>query len=108
MKSMQWPYLRGMKLHPTVKRLRLLGYLEAISWLALLFIAMPLKYLWDMPTMVRYVGWAHGILFILYCLHLLLAKQVLKWSFGKMITGGIAAFFPFGTLWFDKRIEAGR
>ncbi|OLY90807.1 integral membrane protein [Cnuella takakiae] len=97
-----------MKLHPTVKRLRLLGYLEAISWLALLFIAMPLKYMWDMPTMVRYVGWAHGILFILYCLHLLLVKQVLKWSFGKMLTGGIAAFLPFGTLWFDKRIEAGR
>ncbi|RPD44240.1 DUF3817 domain-containing protein [Paracnuella aquatica] len=94
-----------MNEHPTVKRLRVLGYLEAISWLLLLFIAMPLKYIWDMPLMVRYVGWAHGILFILYCLHLLLAKGILRWSFGKMVLGGVAAFFPFGTLWFDKKIE---
>lgn len=91
--------------HPTIKRLRWLGYAEAISWLLLLFIAMPLKYIWDKPLLVKYVGWAHGILFIGYCIHLLLAKILLKWSWGKLIAGGIAAFFPFGTLWFDKRIE---
>jgi integral membrane protein len=84
--------------------LRWLGYAEAISWILLLFIAMPLKYIWHEPLAVKYTGWIHGILFILYCLHLLLAKQILNWSFAKMITGGIAAFFPFGTLWFDKRI----
>ena len=91
--------------HPTIKRLRWLGYAEALSWLLLLFIAMPLKYIWDKPLLVKYVGWVHGVLFILYCIHLLLAKMLLKWSWGKMILGGVAAFFPFGTLWFDKRIE---
>lgn len=91
--------------NPTIKRLRVLGYLEAFSWLLLLFIAMPLKYIWEQPLMVRYVGWAHGILFILYCLHLLLAKPVLRWSFAKMATGGVAAFLPFGTLWFDRKIK---
>jgi len=90
--------------HPTIKRLRVLGYLEALSWLLLLFIAMPLKYVWEQPLMVRYVGWAHGILFILYCLHLLLAKSLLRWSFAKMALGGAAAFLPFGTLWFDRKI----
>ena len=91
--------------HPTIKRLHWLGYAEAFSWLVLLFIAMPLKYIWDQPLPVKYTGWVHGILFILYCIHLLLAKLLLKWSFGKMITGGLAAFLPFGTLWFDRRIE---
>jgi integral membrane protein len=94
-----------MNQHPTIKRLRMLGYLEAFSWLLLLFVAMPLKYIWHQPLMVRYVGWAHGILFILYCLHLLLAKRLLHWSFGKLVTGGVAAFLPFGTLWFDRKIE---
>lgn len=88
-----------------IKRLRILGYLEAFSWLLLLFIAMPLKYIWHQPLMVKYVGWAHGLLFLLYCLHLLLAKMALRWSLAKMLTGGVAAFLPFGTLWFDKKIS---
>ena len=88
-----------------VRRLRFLGFAEAVSWLLLLFIAMPLKYIWEQPLLVKYVGWIHGILFLLYCLHLLLVKQVLKWTVVKMVTGGVAAFFPFGTLWFDRRIS---
>ncbi|RYZ18106.1 MAG: DUF3817 domain-containing protein [Chitinophagaceae bacterium] len=89
-----------------VRRLHLLGYAEAVSWLLLLFIAMPLKYVWGQPLLVKYVGWIHGVLFILYCLHLLIVKSLLKWSFAKLATGGVAAFLPFGTLWFDKRIES--
>lgn len=91
--------------HPAIKRLHILGYAEAVSWLILLFIAMPLKYIWQKPLLVTYVGWVHGILFILYCIHLLIAMQLLKWPFKKLVVGGIAAFLPFGTLWFDKRIE---
>ncbi|RYD94186.1 MAG: DUF3817 domain-containing protein [Sphingobacteriales bacterium] len=91
--------------HAAVRRLRFLGYAEAISWILLLFIAMPLKYVAGQPLMVKYVGWIHGILFILYCLHLLIVKPLLRWTFGKMVLGGVAAFFPFGTLWFDRKIS---
>jgi integral membrane protein len=87
-----------------IRRLRVLGYAEAISWLLLLFIAMPLKYIWGQPLMVRYTGWLHGILFILYIVHLCLATHKLRWPFSKLVLGGVAAFLPFGTLWFDKRI----
>jgi integral membrane protein len=89
---------------PLIRRLRFLGYAEAISWLLLLFIALPLKYIWAQPLAVRYTGWIHGILFIAYCIHLLLAANRYQWKFSKLVTGGVAAFFPFGTLWFDKRI----
>lgn len=88
-----------------VNYLHWLGYAEAFSWLVLLFIAMPLKYIAGQPLLVTYTGWVHGILFLLYCVHLLLVKRLLNWSFGKMILGGVAAFLPFGTLWFDKKIE---
>ena len=43
------------------------GALEAISYLLLFFVAMPLKYLWQMPIFVRWVGLFHGIFFILFC-----------------------------------------
>lgn len=90
--------------HPAVKRLRILGYAEAISW-GLLLIGMVLKYGLGKPLMVKYTGWVHGLLFILYCIHLLMVTQILKWPFKKLVTGGLAAFLPFGTLWFDRRIR---
>ena len=37
---------------------------EAISYLILLLIAMPLKYIFDIPEAVKYMGWVHGWLFV--------------------------------------------
>ncbi|MEP7128906.1 MAG: DUF3817 domain-containing protein, partial [Chitinophagales bacterium] len=50
----------------SIGRLRLAGITEGISFLVLLFIAMPLKYFADIPEAVKYTGWLHGLLFILY------------------------------------------
>ena len=47
-------------------RLRFIGLWEGVSFLVLLIIAMPLKYLAGWPDAVRVVGMAHGILFLLY------------------------------------------
>ena len=51
--------------------LRRVALAEAVSYLILVAIAMPLKYLADQPLAVRYVGMAHGVLFILFCWALL-------------------------------------
>jgi len=93
-----------MASHSTITHLRWLGFAEAISWFFLIM-AMLLKYIWNKPLMVTYVGWVHGLLFILYCIHLVLAYRLLKWSFSKLAAGGVAAFLPFGTLWFDGKIN---
>ena len=50
----------------TIGRLRVIGLLEGISFLVLLGVAMPLKYVWDEPQAVRGVGMAHGVLFLAY------------------------------------------
>jgi integral membrane protein len=78
---------------------------EAASYLILLFVAMPLKYFFAMPNAVKYVGWAHGVLFILYVLFLLLAAREQKWSFGKIVLLFIASLLPFVPFWLDKKLK---
>ncbi|MBS4042863.1 MAG: DUF3817 domain-containing protein [Chitinophagaceae bacterium] len=88
-----------------IGKLRLLGFGEAISWLLLLGFAMPLKYIWNEPTAVRYVGWVHGILFLLYISQAYKVSQSHNWSLKKLATAFAAAFLPFGTFIFDNQLK---
>jgi len=87
-----------------LKSLRLIGFLEGISYLLLLGIAMPLKYLADMPQFIYPIGMAHGVLFVLYVLLVLLNWYQLKWKFSKAFFAGIASLLPFGTFVADKKL----
>lgn len=93
-------------LQSNIGKLRLIGFGEAISWLLLLGFAMPMKYIWDNPLPVKYVGWIHGILFMAYIAMAYIVKEEKKWSFKKLAIAFIAAFFPFGTFVFDARLKA--
>lgn len=84
--------------------LRKVGYAEAVSYLLLLVIAMPLKYIWGINAAVKYTGWAHGVLFIAYVFMLLVEGIQHKWKFSWYIFGFIAALLPFGPIVFDKKI----
>ncbi len=83
--------------------LRLLALLEGISFLVLLGIAMPLKYYMNKPDAVKIVGMAHGVLFVLYTINLLLVHLKLKWNLGRTTGAFIASFIPFGTFYADKK-----
>ncbi len=87
-----------------VQTLRIIGIIEGLSYILLLFICMPLKYIWQMPAPVKYNGWLHGVLFVGYGLFLIIVWMQQKWTFQKFIVGGIASLIPFGTFWFDKKI----
>ncbi|WP_233164563.1 DUF3817 domain-containing protein [Pedobacter sp. ASV28] len=78
---------------------------EGISYLVLLFMAMPLKYVWKMPLAVKYVGWAHGMLFVLYVVCLIMAWQEKKWGIGKVIVLFVASLLPFAPFWVDKKLK---
>ena len=58
-----------------IKTLRLVGLLEGISFLLLLFIAMPVKYMMDNPILVKYIGMGHGVLFVLFLVVLFAVKN---------------------------------
>lgn len=73
--------------------------------LILVFIAMPLKYLADTPLAVKYVGWAHGILFMLFMAAALHAYFKYQWQFKRLVHAFIAAFFPFGTFIWDRWLK---
>ncbi|GAB2634192.1 DUF3817 domain-containing protein [Belliella aquatica] len=88
-----------------LKRFRKISIVEGLSFLLLLFVAMPLKYVFDMPLAVKYVGWAHGVLFILYIYVIFPTAKKLDWNFAKTFLGLIAAVLPFGPFIFDRNLK---
>ncbi|MDA7026522.1 DUF3817 domain-containing protein [Bacillus sp. CLL-7-23] len=92
-------------LQTPIGRLRLMGFIEGMSLLVLLFVAMPLKYFADYPLAVTIVGAVHGGLFIIYLLVLLYATLMLRWSLKWPATGLIVAFVPFGNFLYDRRLK---
>ncbi|MCX6185335.1 MAG: DUF3817 domain-containing protein [Flavobacterium sp.] len=76
--------------------------LEGISLLALLFFAMPLKYIFHQDIYVRYIGMAHGILFIAYVFSAIYLKFQENWGVKKTIVVLLASVVPFGTFYLEK------
>lgn len=89
----------------SLSRFRLVALLEGISFLVLLFIAMPLKYMADIPEAVKVVGWLHGVLFVAYIFALISVSLDRSWSFGKVVLAFVASLIPFGTFWLDARLK---
>jgi integral membrane protein len=85
--------------------LRKTGWLEGLSWLLLLGMAMPLKYIWGQPLPVKIVGWIHGLLFMSYIFQLIRVHLALKWPWQKTFMGLVASFLPFGTWVFDAQLK---
>jgi integral membrane protein len=80
-----------------------IAFLEGISFLVLLGIGMPLKYLAGMPLIVKYVGWAHGLLFVMYMVFLLQVTLEKDWKWSKAGLAFVVSLLPFGTFWFEAR-----
>ncbi|MGP4969369.1 DUF3817 domain-containing protein [Psychrobacter aquimaris] len=88
-----------------LKTLTVMGYLEGTSFLLLLCIAMPLKYMMGIPEAVTYIGMAHGGLFIAYILMLLAATTKIKMPLWAMPAGVLGSFLPLGPFIFDHLLK---
>ncbi|WP_194973209.1 DUF3817 domain-containing protein [Aquiflexum lacus] len=88
-----------------LKRFRIISIVEGISFLVLLFIAMPLKYMLDLPLAVTYVGWAHGILFVIYIYVVFPTARRMSWNFSKTFFALMASVLPFGPFIFDRYLS---
>lgn len=88
-----------------VGRLRLIGLLEGISLLVLLGIAIPLKYAYADPSLVKAIGPVHGLLFLLFILNTLQVGVEQRWKFTSTTWKVLlACIIPFGTFYIDRKI----
>jgi len=89
-----------------VKKFSLINSLEGYSYLLLLFVAMPLKYMLGIAIAVKIAGMLHGALFIAFTTLLVLAWQKTQWEFKENAIFFIASLIPFGTFFTKKRIQS--
>ena len=87
-----------------IGRLRILAFVEGVSFLVILFVTMPLKYYANMPQPNKIFGMAHGLLFILYVLAVVQSKIEYNWPFKKTALALLASIIPFGTFWADAKL----
>ena len=85
------------------KIFRVVAFLEGVSYLLLLFIATPIKYLAEDPQYVKMLGMPHGLLFIGYIILAFLLKSSYKWNNKTFFIVLIASLIPFGTFYVDKK-----
>ena len=88
-----------------IRVFRMIALAEGISFLILLFIAMPMKYFMGMPEIVRVVGSIHGLLFILYVGQLARVHFAQRWPFTFSLYALLASVIPFGTFMLDKQLR---
>jgi integral membrane protein len=89
----------------SVGRLRLFGLLEGLSLLVLVFVAMPLKYFANDPSLVKSVGPVHGGLFVLFVIFAVKMAMEQQWKFKEtawMLF--LSSFIPFGTFYIDYTV----
>jgi integral membrane protein len=88
-----------------LRQLRLVAFLEGTSFVVLIFIAMPLKYLAGLPLAVRIVGSVHGALFLLFLAVLYRAGRARGWPRRRWLIAFVSSVVPFGTFLFDRSLR---
>lgn len=88
-----------------IGRLRIIGFLEGISLLVLVFVAVPMKHYFGNPSLSKALGPIHGAIFLLFLFNTIGVGVEQNWKFRtttwKVI---LACFIPFGTFYIDNKI----
>ncbi len=85
-----------------LKIFRLTAILEGLSYLALFAFSMPLKYWAGLPEYNIYVGYAHGVLFVLYIGLAVLCFVEYGWRWNRFVKILLASLLPFGTFYIEE------
>lgn len=86
-------------------RFRVISALEGFSYLLLVFIAMPIKYIGENPYPVKILGMAHGVLFIIFMISLFETKIKKSWDTGMMFQLFVLSLVPFGAFFIEKKVK---
>ncbi|MBT4881227.1 MAG: DUF3817 domain-containing protein [Flavobacteriales bacterium] len=80
---------------------RIIAFLEGISYILLLFVAVPIKYSLGDPAYVKLLGMPHGLLFVAYIILAYLIKENENWVIKDLGIVLLASILPFGTFYVD-------
>ena len=86
------------------QHLRLSALIEGISYLLLLFVAMPLKYMAGLPIYVTIIGGLHGALFVWYIISVMVGRDAYNFTLKQTAIALIGSLLPFGTFYADAKI----
>jgi len=86
-----------------VNLFRVISFLEGTSYILLLFVGVPLKYMADNNFLVKSLGMPHGILFLAYIAMALIIRSRMKWDFKTTLIVLVASLIPFGTFYINKK-----
>jgi len=86
-----------------MKLFRFIAFLEGLSYLLLLFIATPIKYILDDPSYVKLLGMPHGMLFVAYIGLAIFMSANKKWNLKTTFIILLASILPLGTFYIDKK-----
>ncbi|MFK7833129.1 MAG: DUF3817 domain-containing protein [Winogradskyella sp.] len=82
---------------------RIVALLEGVSYLLLLFIAVPIKYISEDPQYVKMLGMPHGVLFMAYVVIAIFISAYMKWNLKTLAIVLAASVIPFGTFYVEKK-----
>lgn len=85
-----------------LKKFRLVNKIEGISYIILLFVAMPLKYAMGIAIATKIAGMAHGLLVFAFIYYIIEAKQEAKFTGKEIAKFSILSLIPFGSFKTDK------
>ncbi|PHR86877.1 MAG: hypothetical protein COA80_19250 [Leeuwenhoekiella sp.] len=92
-----------------IQSFKWIAILEGISFLLILFVTMPLKYIFDMGQPNQIIGMAHGFLFLAYVVMSFLVKSELHWNIKTLLIVLACSVIPFGTFWMERKyLEASK
>lgn len=87
----------------SIRFFRIISFLEGLSYILLLFVAVPMKYMAGEASLVKSLGMPHGILFVLYVFLALFIRSKMNWNFATTLLVLVASLLPFGTFYIDRK-----
>lgn len=88
-----------------INTFKIISFLEGLSYILLVFVAMPFKYMLDDASYVKLLGMPHGVLFIVYIILAVILKFSLKWSFKTFAIVCALSLIPFGTFFVGRYLK---
>ncbi|ADB36063.1 hypothetical protein Kfla_7075 [Kribbella flavida DSM 17836] len=86
-------------------RYRIIAYIVGVMLLLLVFLAMPLKYFADNPSVMNVVGPLHGFLYVVYLLATFDLARRVRWPFTRLVLVALAGTIPFLSFYAERKVH---